>query len=207
MKKISTLGAWSGYFAALVQAVAFIWYCSEVFSKEAHTNPISWWLWLGETLVGLLIYVDRTRDTPKWLNEAVALVGVVSVALYLAVRMFLGDAAVILAPVEPIDIGAAAAAIGTFWFWLLTRKKWGAGASLWVFQIALITAAFPLIRATFVDPSAEPFWPWALWTVSFSLQFLCAAFRWDGIETLLNPLNYAITHGLIAWIIWLGVAP
>lgn len=207
MERLRNLGACAGYSAAFVQAIAFTWYCIIVFSHDAHTNPISWWLWLGETLVGLVIYIDHTRDTPKWINEAVAFVGVIMVASYLALRIFMGDTAIVLAPVETIDIVVAVATVATFCFWVLTREKLGAGISLWIFQIALVAAAFPLIRATFVDPSAEPFWPWALWTLSFSLQLLSASLRWDDIEALLNPLNYAATHGLVALIVWHSVAP
>ena len=207
MKALGRLGAQAGYVAAILQAIAFVWYCVVVFSNDAHTNPISWWLWSGETLVGLLIYADRTRDAYKWLAEAVALVGVIAVAGYLAARIFIGDASVILAPVESIDVYIAIAAIGTFVFWLLTRKKWGPGASIWVFQVVLVLAVFPLVRATYANPVAEPLWPWALWTASFSFQFLSAALRWDGYEPLVNPLNYAITHGLVTWIILQSVAP
>ena len=207
MKALAKLGAQAGYVAAVLQAIAFTWYCVVVFSNEAHTNPISWWLWFGETVVGLLIYADRTRDMYKWIAEATALVGVVAVAGYLAVRMFLGDARVVLATVEPVDIAIAIAAVAMFIFWLLTRKKWGPGISVWVFQIVLVLAIFPIVRATYANPAAEPLWPWILWTVSFSFQFLCAALRWDGYEPLVNPLNYAITHGLVSWIIFQGVAP
>jgi hypothetical protein len=123
VEKLRKLGAISGYSAAIVQAIAFAWYCVLVFSHDAHTNPISWWLWLGETLVGLLIYIDHTRDTPKWINEAVAFIGVVLVGSYLLVRMLSGDTNVVLAPVETIDIVVAVATVATFCFWLLTRES------------------------------------------------------------------------------------
>lgn len=195
------IGTAAGYTAAIIQVIAFLLYCFEVFSKQAHTNPVTWWLWLGETLVGLLIYADRTQDRPKWITEAVAFVGVILVSLYLGVRMYLGDSSIIMESVESVDYLAAATAVGAFCFWLATRKRWGPSASIWVFQIALISAAFPLIRATLANPSAEPFWPWALWTLSFIFQLVCSLLRWDGFEPLVNPLNYAITHGVVALII------
>lgn len=201
------LGVEVGYVAAFVQAIAFIWYCIAVFTEHAHTNPISWWLWLAETAVGLAIYADRTRDMAKWLTEAVALIGVVIVAGYLAVLSLSGNAAFALQTVEPADYVAAATAACVFLFWILTRKTWGSGLSLWLFQIALLLAAFPLIRATFANPGSEPLWPWILWTVSFALQLFAAVLRWDGVSGLLNPLNYAITHGIVAGIILSNAVP
>lgn len=201
---IRRLGAQLGYLAAVVNAVAFVWYSFGILSGETETNPITWWLWLAETFIGLLIYADRTRDTSKWLAEAISMVGVTIVGGYLIFQVFAGHQEVVLHSVQPIDFLSAGLAAVALIFWISTRKRWGAGASLWVFQLALFSAAFPLIRAVAADPSSEPFWPWALWTGAFVLQALCAMLRWDGKEPLLNPINYAVTHGLVAWIIWFG---
>lgn len=200
------VGAWSGYLAAVLTLVAFAWYARDIWAGATVTNPISWWLWMGETFVGLLIYMDRTRDMPKWIAEATSLVGVVIVGIYLGVKALLGDASMVFASVESIDLVATVVALATFGFWLTTRKKWGAGPSIWVFQVTLLLVAFPLVRATFADPSMEPFGPWALWSLAFILQAFCAWVRWDGYEPIINPINYAVVHTVVAAIILFGAA-
>ncbi|OGG39894.1 hypothetical protein A2118_00725 [Candidatus Kaiserbacteria bacterium GWA2_50_9] len=200
------VGAVFGYVAAAIMVVAFVWYGHDIWTGSARTNPLSWWMWAIETFVGLMIYADRTRDISKWVAEAASLVGVVVVALYLAVIAIQGHVSVVFASIESIDFVSTGAAIVTFGFWIATRKKLGAGPSIWVFQVTLILVAFPLIRATLADPSVEPFWPWTLWTISFGFQTVCAWLRWDGYEPVVNPLNYAIIHCLVAVIVLLGTA-
>lgn len=202
-----SFGAAAGYLAALANAVAFVWYGLYIWSGEAVTNPVTWMLWLGETAVSLSLYADRTRDRPKWMAEAVSMVGVVGICGLLGAKAAMGDLQLVLAAIEPIDVVIAIITVMVFKFWLGTRKMGGAGAALWAFQIALILAIAPLARSTYADPSAEPFWPWALWTVTFGLQTLCAWWRWDGWTPLLNPINYALTHAIVAGIVWYGTMP
>lgn len=196
------IGAACGYLAAALNAVVFVWYGREVLVGKVDTNPITWWLWMIETAVGLTIYVARTQDRSKWAAEAVSMLGVVIIAGYLTVMAFFGHARVVFASVEIVDYGVAALAIVAF----VVYNKCGPKVAIFVFQAALIAAIFPLLRATLVNPSAEPFGPWALWAVAFTLQALCAGLRWDGADTLLNPINYALTHGAVAWIVWQSAA-
>lgn len=202
---IRTLGAVCGYAAALIQAGAYGWYMLDLVEGSVHTNPVSWYLWLGETLVGLLIYADRTNDRSKWIAEAVAFVGVIAVAGYLTYQWWASGATELFGTVKvPDDLWSTGLAVLAFVVWVDKREHWGPGVANWVFQFALLAAAYPLIRAAWADPSAEPFWPWALWSASFFLQFLCACLRWDGVTPLLNPLNYLATHAAVAAIAYLG---
>jgi len=203
---VRSIGAVCGYLAAVVNIIAFVWYGHGVLAGTVETNPLSWWMWLTETGVGLAIYIDRTRDLSKWSAEAVSMVGVTAVAGYLTVMAFIGHAKTVLISVAPVDYGATVAAAGAFVIWLSTRERHGAGIAILVFQIALVAAAFPLIRAAHANPLAEPFGPWALWTVAYGLQLLCAGLRLDGPGALWNPLNYTLTHGAVAWIVWQGAA-
>lgn len=199
-------GARVGYLAALLQFVAFGLYGQGLFDGSIHTNPVSWWMWGVETLVGLVIYADRTQDASKWAAEAASLLGVLGVNLYLGYRMLSGDIAAVLEPVALLDLVSTILAGIAFWFWLASRKRLGPEPALLVFQFALLAAAFPLIRSAYVDPSAEPLWPWVLWSISFGLQLLCTTIRWDGWMPLLNPANYLATHAIVAAIIWYGAA-
>ena len=185
---------------------AFVWYCWTVFSGEATTNPISWWLWFAETAVSLMLYADRTRDTSKWFAEAVSMVGVTMVSGYLIWEVLSGGEKMVFASVETVDYIAFLFAALAFCVWLATRKKVGAGLALWIFQLALISAVFPLLRATFADSSSEPLGPWVLWTGVFFLQTVCAWLRWDGYEPVISPINYTLTHGLVVVAITLGAA-
>lgn len=201
-----TLGAVCGYLAAVLNIVGFIWYSRAIATGSVETNPMSWWMWFAETGVGLAIYIDRTRDSSKWSAEAASMVGVTAVAGYLTVMALVGHAKAVFATVAVVDYGATIAAVASFIIWLSTRKKHGAVVGILVFQIVLVAAAFPLVRAAYVNPSAEPFGPWALWTAVFALQALCAWLRWDGVTALFNPINYTLTHGTVAWIVWYGAA-
>lgn len=200
------LGAVCGYLAAITQVIAFGWYGWYLVQGAVDTNPLSWYLWLGETFVGLLIYADRTRDSSKYVGEVAALIGVICVTSFLTYQAWWqGTSDQIFSSVQfPDDIISTVIAIFAFVLWLDKRSTWGAGVVVWFFQIALLCAAYPLIRAAYVDPSAEPFGPWALWALAFILQFGAACLRWDGVTPLLNPINYAITHAAVAVIVWQG---
>lgn len=196
------IGARFGYCAALLNAIAFLWYGYDTLAGTTATNPITWWLWFGETLVGLLIYADRTRDMSKWLVEAVSMIGVACVGGYLIYRVVTGHATTVLEPVEPVDFLVSLTTVGVFIFWLKTRKRLGSSVSVWVFQVVLIAAALPLIRSTIADPTAEPLVPWLIWTGAFTCQTMCVLLRWDGWTPLLNPINYVITHLIIVVVVW-----
>ena len=200
-----TIGAGFGYLAAFLNVVAFVWYVVVIFGHDVTTNPITWWLWLGETITGLLIYADRTKDRSKWLLEATALVGVVIVGGYLAVEAVLGKVDVVLASVETIDYWITGLTIATFCFWLGTRKRLGASAALWLFQVVLLLAAVPLIRATWETPSAEPLGPWAIWTLAFVSLTICTRLRWDGKDVFIYAASNMATHGIITAIVLVGV--
>lgn len=205
-RTVMRLGAGFGYLAGFLNIVAFIWYNLDVVMGNVITNPVTWWLWLGETIVSLFLYIKLTKDFSKWAAEAVSLLGVATVLLLLSLKTFSGDSTIVFAAVEPIDYLSAIVAVAAFSVWLKTRKTHGALVASWVFQLAIVSAAVPLIRSAWADPSAEPFGPWAVWTIAFGLQTLCSGMRWSGFTPLLSPLNYTALHGIVALIVWFGAA-
>ncbi len=208
-KTLLTAGSWCGFLAALTNLLAFTWYVYEVFGGKVDTNPVTWYLWLIETAVSLTLFRDRTHDMSKWLAEGVSMVGVLLVAVYLTGKVIGGQAAIVLASVQPSDVIPTLIAGAAFLVWTQTKDNPRyTGLALWVFQIALFAAVVPLIRATYAHPSVEPLGPWAMWTGAFTLQSICVILKLKKgeIDTLLSPINYAITHGAIALIIWQGAA-
>ncbi len=204
-----SIGAALGYLAGFLNAVGFIWYCQVMFTSETTTNPISWWLWFGETLISLVIYRDYTRDMSKWFAEFVSLLGATVVSLYLLWRTLTGDSSIVFASVEMVDYYVGAFAILAFAVWFVTRdeqNRYKARLAVIVFQLALFAAVVPLVRSTFADPSAEPLGPWVLWTGVFLLQSICAGLRWDGWTPLISPINYTVTHLLVVLAIIFGAA-
>lgn len=202
------LGWASLYLAAFANAIAFVWYFVEAISGQVGTNPVSWVLWLIETGVGLFLYSRRTEDRCKWRVEQVSMIGVGVIVVCLAVKAVEAGAEAVLAPVRWVDAVPTVLAVWAYKFWLGTRRVDGGAGALWVFQLALFAAAVPLIRTVYADNTAEPFGPWALWFVAFILQTLGVALRWEKgkNDLLFNPVNYAVVHGLVAWIVWHGGA-
>ncbi len=194
----SSVGAVFGYTAAFMNAVGLAWYSRDMFFGETITNPVTWWLWLVETIISLIIYVDRTKDMSKWATEAVSAVGVSIISLFLLFQTLSGEAHSVFETVELVDYIAATFAVVALVVWIVTRKTYGAGIALWVFQLALLSAIFPLMRSAVVETAVEPLGPWVLWTIAFAFQAICAYLRWDGYEPIVSPINYTITHGLIA---------
>jgi FtsH-binding integral membrane protein len=204
-----SIGAALGYLAGFLNAAGFVWYCQVMFASETTTNPISWWLWLGETLISLVIYWDYTRDKSKAFAEFVSLIGAAVVSLYLLWRVLTGDSSIVFSAVETVDYYVGGFAVVAFVVWFVTRdvqNRHKAKLAVIVFQLALFAAVVPLVRSTYADPSAEPLGPWVLWTGVFLLQSICAGLRWDGWTPLISPINYTLTHFLVVLAIILGTA-
>jgi hypothetical protein len=204
---LRNIGTVAGYANAVLQIVAFAWYGITIYSGATHTNPITWYLLFIETVVGLLIYANHTKDVPKYAGEIIALIGVVGMGIYLTTQTLWGTRLVWETVDWNTDLIPTVAAVGAFLYWFPRRNsKRHSRIALWLYQIAIFGAMGPLILSTWTHPTAEPFGPWAVWTVGFALQTICAAFRWEDKESLFNPINYAITHGIVAGIVWYSAA-
>ncbi len=202
----SRVGAAFGIVAGILNLVVFVWYCWTAFSGETTTNPISWWLWFAETLFCLFIYIDRTRDFPTWFTEAASMLGVTVISGYLIWEILIGDSSIVFASVETVDYVALGFAVLAFVVWAFTRKDDGKGPAIWFFQLALLSAIFPLVRSAYTDPTSEPLGPWIAWTFVFLFQTICAWLRVREPGAVVNPLMYTITHALVVGAMILGAA-
>ncbi len=200
----SRVGAWCGWGAGILNLIGFVWYCTVVLDGSATTNAITWWMLLGETLVSLALLKDRTGDPATWFTEFVSMIGVGFVSLYLVGEVFLGAESVVLASVETIDIVFLVLTLAVGVIWLATRRKYGAGPAIWIFQIVLVGSMIPLVLSTYEDPLSEPLGPWVLWCFVFLLQTICAKLRLAELEAYINPLNYTLTHVLVVGAILFG---
>ncbi|MEK7510800.1 MAG: hypothetical protein AAB582_01005 [Patescibacteria group bacterium] len=201
-QSLRTFGAVCGYSAAVLNAIGFVWYFLVI--GETQTNPVTWLLWLVETGVSLWLYRSHTGDRAKWAAEAVSLIGVIGISFHLFVlQPMQGNGGTVWQTVEPIDyLVAILAIVALVYYWRSQKQgKTASRRALWIFQAALLTAILPLWRTVLDDPTSEPFWPWMIWTLAFVLQTFCAWLRWEDRTTLLNPINYAITHGVVALIV------
>lgn len=202
----SRFGAWCGWGAGILNLIGFVWYCTVVLDGSATTNAITWWMLLGETLVSLAILRDRTGDPATWFTEFVSMIGVGFVSLYLLWEVLQGKGLVVLASVATIDIFILGLTLAVGAIWLATRRKYGAGPAIWIFQIVLVSSMIPLVRSAYADPTSEPLGPWVLWCGVFFLQTVCAKLRLRELEAYINPLNYTLTHVLVVVAIILGSA-
>lgn len=208
MPSSTSIKASCGYLAAALNLVGFGLYFFEAFRGHVDTNPVTWYLWLLETFVSLTLYSSYTEKPSVWAAEAASLVGVILFCLYLTFEVVVNKKEVGWANVELIDWVTSLAVVIVYAIWLRMkdRPQWKK-YSLVLFQVVLLAVAVPLIRSAAMHPHAEPFWPWAVWTVSFSLQALCAwLFQKNDGVALANPVNYALTHGIVAVLAFGGVA-
>lgn len=208
-------GAVLGWTAAVLNAVGFAVYCSPMMTGDTlDTNPLSWWFWFVETLTSLIIiinYLEKDKVTEGghksvWATEAVSMVGVTIVSLYLIFEMYRGGIAVVFDEVKPIDWFVTGFAVVSLGFWHVTHKRYGSRWAVWFSQFGPIAAVYPLFRETLENPAGEPLWAWAIWTAAFALQAVSGWLRVRTWTTIVGPVIYTATHLLVVLAIILGTA-
>lgn len=209
------MGAILGWTAAILNGVGFVIYCTPMLTGDAlNTNPLSWWFWFIETLTSLVIiyhYLEKDNGSEGghksvWATEAVSMVGVTIVSLYLLLELHRWGIDDVFSAVETIDYVVTGLAIFSLAFWHVTRKRYGSGLAVWISQFGPLAAVYPLWRATLENPTSEPFWAWIIWTLAFALQTVSGWLRVRTLTTIVGPIVYTVTHLLVVLAIILGTA-
>ncbi len=208
------VGAVLGWTAAVLNALGFVIYCIPMLTGDAiETNPLSWWFWFIETLTSLVIiyhYLEKDNGSgghrSVWATEAVSMVGVTVVSVYLLLELHRWGIDDVFKSVKTVDYIVTGFAILSLGFWHITRKRYGSGLAVWISQIGPLVAVYPLWRATLENPQGEPFWAWTIWTVAFALQGVSGWLRVRTITTIIGPIVYTVTHLLVVLAIIHGTA-
>lgn len=209
------VGTVLGWTAAALNVVGFVVYCIPMLTGDAlDTNPLSWWFWFIETLASLVIiisYLEKDKASEGghmsvWATEAVSMLGVTIVSAYLLFELNRGGLAEFFEEVKPVDWFVTGFAVFSLGLWQVTRKRYGSFWAVWISQFGPVVAVYPLVQDAWSDPTAEPFWAWAIWTIAFALQAVSGWLRVRTLTTIVGPIIYTLTHLAVVLAIILGTA-